>query len=80
MIGQIVDSNSAWISAFLDQHGWKITRKLAVGDDIDEIKKGIDLCRQSADLLILTGGLGPTNDDLTVDALTQYFHTHKVWH
>ena len=80
MIGQIVDSNSAWISAFLDQHGWKITRKLAVGDDIDEIKKGIDLCRQSADLLILTGGLGPTNDDLTVDALTQYFHTHKAWH
>jgi len=80
MIGQIVDSNSAWISALLDQHGYKVMRKLAVGDDIDEIMKGIDLCREVADVLILTGGLGPTNDDMTVDALTQYFHTKKVWH
>ncbi len=80
MIGQIVDSNSAWIAAFLDLHGWKITRKLAVGDAIPEIIQGIDLCRESADLVVLTGGLGPTNDDLTVDALTQYFKTEKVWH
>lgn len=80
MIGQIVDSNSAWISAFLDQHGYQVTRKLAVGDDIEEIKKGIDLCREVADVLILTGGLGPTSDDLTVEALTQYFHTKKIWH
>jgi nicotinamide-nucleotide amidase len=79
MIGQIVDSNSAWISAILDKYGYKITRKLAVGDDIEEIKKGIDLCRATADVLILTGGLGPTSDDMTVDALTQYFHTRKVW-
>jgi len=79
MIGQIVDSNSAWISAFLDQHGYKVTRKLAVGDEIEEIKKGIDLCRADAELVILTGGLGPTSDDLTVDALTQYFHTSKIW-
>ena len=80
MIGQIVDSNSAWISALMDQHGYQVKRKLAVGDDIEEIKKGIDLCREVADVVILTGGLGPTSDDLTVDALTQYFHTEKVWH
>lgn len=80
MIGQIVDSNSAWISALMDQHGYQVTRKLAVGDDIEEIKKGIDLCREVADVVILTGGLGPTSDDLTVDALTQYFYTQKVWH
>lgn len=79
MIGQIVDSNSAWISALLDQHGYKVMRKLAVGDDVEEIKKGIDLCREAADVLILTGGLGPTSDDLTVDALTRYFNTRKVW-
>ncbi|HJW30536.1 MAG TPA: CinA family nicotinamide mononucleotide deamidase-related protein [Saprospiraceae bacterium] len=80
MIGQIVDSNSAWIAAFLDEHGWKISRKVSVGDTIDEIIKGIDLCREDAELVILTGGLGPTSDDLTVDALTKYFHTRKVWH
>ena len=80
MIGQIVDSNSAWISAQLDQHGYKVMRKLSVGDDIDEIIKGVDLCRAVADVVILTGGLGPTPDDLTVDALTKYFHTEKTWH
>lgn len=79
MIGQIVDSNSAWISSLLDQHGYQVTRKLAVGDDIDEIIKGIDVCREAADVVFLTGGLGPTSDDMTVDALTRYFHTHKVW-
>ena len=68
MIGQIVDSNSAWISAQLDQHGYKVMRKLSVRDEIDEIIKGVDLCRAVADVVILTGGLGPTPDDLTVDA------------
>ena len=80
MIGQIVDTNSAWIASFLDQHGYKVALKVAVGDTIAQIHEGIDLCRAHADILFLTGGLGPTKDDLTVDALTQYFHTRKVWH
>ena len=80
MIGQIVDTNSAWIASFLDQHGWQVTRKLGVRDDIPQIMEGMSLCLQSADLLIMTGGLGPTSDDLTVDALCQYFKCNKVWH
>ncbi len=80
LIGQIVDSNSAWIAAFMDRHGWKVTLKATVGDTLEQIIAGIDLCRQHAELLILTGGLGPTKDDLTVEALTQYFHTRRVWH
>lgn len=80
MIGQIVDTNSAWIASFLDQHGYKVALKVAVGDTIAQIHEGINLCRAHADILILTGGLGPTKDDLTVDALTQYFHTRKIWH
>jgi nicotinamide-nucleotide amidase len=80
MIGQIVDTNSAWIAAFLDKHGYKIACKLAVGDTIEAIMHGIEICRNEANLLILTGGLGPTSDDLTVDALTAYFKTTKRWH
>ncbi len=80
MIGQIIDTNSAWIASFLDQHGWQVTRKLCVRDDIPQIKEGMSLCLEAADLLIMTGGLGPTNDDLTVDALCQYFDCNKVWH
>ena len=80
MIGQIVDTNSAWIAAWLDQHGWKVTRKLAVRDEINEIIKGINLCDEDADLVITTGGLGPTKDDLTKEALCQYYNSKLVWH
>lgn len=80
MIGQIVDTNSAWIASFLDQHGWQVTRKLGVRDDIPQIMEGMALCLETADLLVMTGGLGPTSDDLTVDALCQYFECKKVWH
>lgn len=80
MIGQIVDTNSAWIASWLDLNGWKVTRKLGVRDEIKEIIKGIDLCYADADLVITTGGLGPTKDDLTKDALCQYYHSKLVWH
>lgn len=80
MIGQITDTNSVWIASFLDQHGWQVTRKMGVRDEIPQIIEGISICLDAADLLITTGGLGPTNDDLTVDALCQYFDCKKVWH
>lgn len=80
MIGQIVDTNSAWIASFLDQHGWQVTRKMGVRDDIPGIMEGMSLCLEHADLLIMTGGLGPTSDDLTVDALCTYFDCPKIWH
>ncbi|MEP6794957.1 MAG: CinA family nicotinamide mononucleotide deamidase-related protein [Saprospiraceae bacterium] len=80
MIGQIVDTNSSWIAAWLDLNGWKVTRKLSVRDEIPEIIKGIDLCHEEADLVITTGGLGPTKDDLTKDALCQYYNCKLIWH
>jgi nicotinamide-nucleotide amidase len=80
MIGQIIDTNSAWIASFLDQHGWKVMRKMGVRDDIPQIIEGMNICLESSDLLIMTGGLGPTSDDLTVDALCQFFGCKKVWH
>ncbi len=80
MIGQITDTNSVWIASFLDLHGWQVTRKMGVRDDIPQIIEGISICLDASDLLITTGGLGPTNDDLTVDALCQYFGCKKVWH
>lgn len=80
MIGQITDTNSSWIASWLDLNGWKVTRKLGVRDDINEIIKGIDICLEDADLLITTGGLGPTKDDLTKEALCQYYHSKLIWH
>ena len=80
MIGQITDTNSTWIASFLDQHGWQVTRKMGVRDDIPQIMEGMSICLDVADVLIMTGGLGPTSDDLTVDALCKYFNCAKVWH
>ncbi|MEO6132968.1 MAG: CinA family nicotinamide mononucleotide deamidase-related protein [Saprospiraceae bacterium] len=80
MIGQIVDTNSSWIASWLDLNGWKVTRKIGVRDEIEEIIKGIQTCYEDADLVITTGGLGPTKDDLTKEALCQYFHSKLIWH
>lgn len=80
MIGQIVDTNSSWIAAWLDLNGWKVTRKLGIRDEISEIIKGIDWCHEDADLVITTGGLGPTKDDVTKDAFCQYYNCKLVWH
>ncbi len=80
MIGQIVDTNSSWIASFLDQHGWQVRRKMGIGDNVEDIIEAMTICLESADLLVITGGLGPTNDDLTVDALCQFFGCKKVWH
>ena len=80
MIGQITDTNSTWIASFLDQHGWQVTRKMGVRDNIPQIMEGMSICLDAADVLIMTGGLGPTSDDLTVDALCTYFNCAKVWH
>src|SRR5688500_4476830 len=80
MIGQVVDSNSTWIASWLDKNGWKVTRKMGVRDDIAHIVEGIALCHEVADLVITTGGLGPTKDDLTKEALCEYFDCGTVWH
>jgi len=80
MIGQTVDSNSAWIASWLDRNGWQAVRKMGIGDNIDHIIDALDLCHSVAELVITTGGLGPTKDDLTKDALCRYFACEKVWH
>ncbi len=80
MIGQIMDTNSSWIAAWLDRHGWHVTRKLGVRDEIPQIIEGIRFCHEVADLVITTGGLGPTKDDLTKEALCQYYSSKLIWH
>jgi competence/damage-inducible protein CinA-like protein len=71
--GQTVDSNAAWLSQRLVQMGFRITRHTAVGDKLDDL---IALLREIAartDCCICTGGLGPTLDDLTAEAVSEAF-------
>lgn len=75
LIGQIVDSNSSWLARELTQHGFEIEAITSVGDQSVNIIEAIDIAFKRADILLLTGGMGPTNDDITKHTLCQYFHT-----
>ena len=69
LIGQIVDTNSSKISIALNTLGIKVRYMLSIGDDREEIISKLDKCLRQTDIVIVTGGLGPTKDDITKDAL-----------
>lgn len=75
LYGQIIDTNSQWISAELDKIGIKTRRKTSVGDQEGEIINALVEAKDRADIIFLTGGLGPTKDDITKTTLANYFHT-----
>jgi nicotinamide-nucleotide amidase len=73
LYGQIVDTNSHWISQELDLMGVKVVRKTTVGDNRTDILAAFAEADKRADIVLITGGLGPTQDDLTKPLLAEYF-------
>ncbi|MFY0652375.1 MAG: competence/damage-inducible protein A [Cyclobacteriaceae bacterium] len=73
LFGQITDTNSQWISAELDKIGIKTRRKTSVSDKEPEIVASLKEAETRADIILMTGGLGPTKDDLTKGVLARYF-------
>lgn len=71
LIGQIVDTNSSHISRMLNSLGIKVTRMLSIGDDHDVIINGLTSELEKNNIVIVTGGLGPTKDDITKQALAE---------
>jgi len=71
--GQVVDSNAAWLSEKLVQMGFVISRHTAVGDKLQDLSELLQEISSRADLCICTGGLGPTIDDLTAEAVALAF-------
>ncbi len=69
MAGDIVDSNSTMMADQLGRHGWRIARKVTVGDELDVLVAEIRSQSATSDVLIINGGLGPTVDDLTAQAM-----------
>ncbi len=74
LYGQITDTNSQWMSVSLSNIGVKVIRKTAVGDDEQEIMTAFAEAEQRADIILITGGLGPTSDDITKPCLAKYFN------
>ena len=73
LFGQITDTNSQWISAELDKIGIKTRRKTSVSDKEEEIITALKEAEQRVDIILMTGGLGPTKDDLTKNVIAKYF-------
>lgn len=73
LIGQVVDTNGPWISQQLNNTGIAVIRRVAVGDGYHEIWRALDTESEDADVILITGGLGPTSDDITKPVLRDYF-------
>lgn len=73
LLGQVTDTNSGAIARMLDPYGWKLDNVQVVADDADAIRQAIDRAFAATDVVLTTGGLGPTKDDITKGVLTAYF-------
>jgi len=71
--GRIQDANSAFIAASVNTLGWQVVLTMAVGDDDDAINKGLNYILTLSDAVIVTGGLGPTTDDITTSAIAKAY-------
>jgi nicotinamide-nucleotide amidase len=78
LIGQIVDTNSAFISKELNKIGIQVYQITSIQDDQEHILKALKHAASNADIVLITGGLGPTNDDITKHTLCEYFDDHLV--
>ena len=78
LIGQIVNTNSVFLAKELNKIGVAIAQITAISDEKNTIINALDQARERADIIIMTGGLGPTKDDLTKHTLCEYFDDHLV--
>lgn len=78
LIGQIVDTNSAWMAEQLNLIGVNVVQISSISDGADQIKIALDQALSRADIVLITGGLGPTKDDITKKTLAEYFNDELV--
>ncbi len=80
LIGQVVDTNSAWMGQKLNEIGIKVKQITSISDDKAHILTTLDEAKKRADIILITGGLGPTKDDITKKTLCEFFKTDLVFH
>lgn len=78
LIGQIVDTNSAWMGAELSKAGFDVVQITSVQDEAMPIQSALKAALGRADVVLVTGGIGPTKDDVTKRTLCDFFHTRLV--
>jgi nicotinamide-nucleotide amidase len=78
LIGQVIDTNSAWMAQELNKAGLWVNRRVAIGDKREDILKALQEESAAAEIILITGGLGPTADDITKSVLCEYFNSRLV--
>lgn len=79
LIGQVVDTNSAWMGEQLNNSGFDVTRITSIQDTKDAITKALQEALSRVDIVLMTGGLGPTKDDITKETLAEIFNSKLVF-
>ncbi len=79
LIGQITDTNSAWIGKTLNKEGFDVSKITSIVDNYKDITESLDNSLKNSDIVIITGGLGPTKDDITKKTLCDYFKCDLVF-
>jgi nicotinamide-nucleotide amidase len=80
LIGQIIDTNSSWLGQELSKIGISVVHRTSVSDNKQAITDALNDAAQRADIIIMTGGLGPTKDDITKYTLAEYFGSELILH
>ncbi len=78
LIGQTINTNVAYIGSSLSDINIEVVESAVVGDNLKAIKDELDKAVSMADLIVITGGLGPTHDDVTRTAIVEYFNTELI--
>jgi nicotinamide-nucleotide amidase len=78
LIGQIIDTNSSWLGSELSKIGIQVVHRTSVSDNRMAIINALEDAKKRADIILITGGLGPTKDDVTKHTLVDYFNTQLV--
>ena len=79
LIGQVIDTNSAWMGQELNKIGIEVLRVVSIRDREEEILEAIDNAMKRVNIVLVTGGLGPTKDDITKQTLCKFFHTELIF-
>jgi len=80
LIGQVINTNASWMAGELNNNGIKVIRITTVSDTSNDIKEAIAQAENRAEIILLTGGLGPTKDDITKHVLAEYFDSRMIFH
>lgn len=80
LIGQVVNTNASWMAAELNKAGITVRQINAIADDSTDIKRALDLALEKSGIVLISGGLGPTKDDITKKTLAEYFDSEMVFH